>query len=369
MVNKERLLKQFFDLVKIDSETGDERDIADYLKGKFQELGLKVIEDNSEEKSGHGAGNLIATLESNQDENLPVIYFTAHMDTVTPGKSVKPGIDGDYIVSDGTTILGSDDKAGIAAILEVLNLIKEQNIPHGTIQFLLTVGEESGLKGSRNLQKDLIQAQYGYALDSNGPVGNIITAAPTQAKIQVTVYGKSAHAGVNPEDGISAIQVASNAIANMKLGRIDKETTANIGKFQGGTATNVVSDRVNILAEARSLHEEKLDKQVKHMKEAFENAAKTFKTKIDFGFEIMYPGFSYDEGHFLVKKAVKAVKTIGRKPELIASGGGSDANVMNGYGVSTINLGVGYEKIHTTSERMPIRELTKITELVIELIK
>ncbi len=370
MVNKDRLINQFKELVMIDSETGDERQIADYLLLKFKELGLDVVEDNSMKYSGHGAGNIIATINknSNQDD-FHSIYFTSHMDTVKPGKKIQPKIKGEYIVSDGTTILGSDDKAGIAAILEALLLLKENEVTHGNIQILITAGEESGLKGSRSLQKELIDADYGFALDSNGPVGNIIIAAPTQAKINIGVNGKSAHAGVNPEDGISAIQVASHAISHMKLGRIDHETTANIGSFKGGVATNVVCDRVDILAEARSLNEEKLHKQLKQMEEALNKAAQHFETTIDFDYEIMYPPFRYDAGSTIVKVAEKAVQAIGRKPKLVESGGGSDANVMNGYGIPTVNLGVGYEKIHTTSERISIGEMLKSVELVVELIK
>ena len=194
-------------------------------------------------------------------------------------------------------------------------------------------------------------------------------AAPTQARINIVVYGKSAHAGVNPEDGISAIQVASRAISNMKLGRIDKETTANIGRFQGGTATNVVTDRVEILAEARSLTEEKLLLQLQHMKDTFQQAAEQFGTNVEFSYEMMYPAYRFDEDHQLVRSVMEAVKAIGRTPKLLESGGGSDANNINGYGVPTVNLAVGYEKIHTTSERMPINELVKATELVLELIK
>lgn len=369
MVNNERIISQFKELVMIDSESGDERAIADYLIKRFTELGLEVIEDNSIAKTGHGAGNLVVTLKNNGIENAPIIYFTAHMDTVTPGKGIKPIIEGDYIISDGKTILGSDDKAGIAALIEAIQVLKENDIQHGTLQFLITVGEESGLNGSRNLDKELIKAEYGFALDSNGRVGKIIIAAPTQAKITALVYGKSAHAGVNPEAGISAIQVASHAISNMKLGRIDHETTANIGKFHGGTATNIVCDFVEIVAEARSIDDLKLEQQINHMKEVFENSAKHFNTQVDFKYVVMYPAFKFTEDNPLVEKAIQAVKALDRTPDMVASGGGSDANVMNGYGIPTINLGVGYENIHTTAERMPIAELIKATELVVELIK
>jgi len=370
LINQQRLIDEFMQLVQIDSETGNEREIADVLKQKFVDLGLEVIEDESALITDHGAGNIIATLPANvQSDSSPVVFFTSHMDTVTPGNGIKPRIENGMIVSDGTTILGSDDKAGIATMLEVLRVIKDNDVSHGKIQFLITVGEESGLKGSKNLQSDLLTADFGFAFDSNGPVGHIIVAAPTQARITATIYGKSAHAGVNPEDGISAIQVASYAISQMPLGRIDHETTANIGRFQGGKATNIVCDYVEILAEARSLNEGKLSQQINKMREAFDKAVAKYSAKVDFKHEIMYPSFHFSDDTPVVQKAINAVKRIGRKPELLASGGGSDANVINGYGIPTINLGIGYENIHTTSEKMPITELVKASELLLELIK
>jgi tripeptide aminopeptidase len=251
MINHERLLNEFLELVQIDSETKHEAEICKVLKEKFGALGLDVFEDDTTSVTGHGAGNLICSLKGNSS-NASTIYFTSHMDTVTPGKGIKPSVKDGYVVSDGTTILGSDDKAGLAAMLEGIKVLKEQEIAHGDIQLVITVGEESGLVGARALDRNLIKADFGFAMDSNGPVGHIVVAAPTQAKVKATIYGKSAHAGVNPEDGISAIQVASRAISKMPLGRIDKETTANIGRFEGGGATNIVCDQVDIFAEARS---------------------------------------------------------------------------------------------------------------------
>jgi tripeptide aminopeptidase len=291
------------------------------------------------------------------------------MDTVAPGNGIKPMIDGDYIKSDGTTILGSDDKAGLAALLEGIRVLKEQNIAHGTVQFLITVGEEAGLFGARNIDRSLIKAEYGYALDSTGKVGEIVTSAPSQVEILATIHGKAAHAGVNPEEGVSAIQVASRAISKMSLGRIDKETTANIGKFQGGTASNVVPEKVEIVAEARSRSDEKLNMQVEKMVQAFELAAEEMGAKSEVKTEVIYPSFFFDESEKVVQKAVSSIRKIGRDPYIDASGGGSDANIFAGYGLPTANLGLGYEKIHTTSERMPITELVKAAELVVALVE
>ncbi len=368
MINQSRLVSEFLELVQIDSETKYERQIADILIEKFTALGVEVLEDATTEKSGHGAGNLICTLKETKTEIDP-IYFTAHMDTVVPGNGIKPVVDAGYIKTDGTTILGADDKAGIAAMLEAIKVLKEESISHGLIQFIITVGEESGLKGAKELDPALIQAKYGYALDSDGKVGNIIIAAPTQAKIISTIIGKTAHAGVAPEKGVSAITIAAKAIAKMPLGRIDHETTANIGQFEGGTQTNIVCDRVNILAEARSLIPEKMEAQVQKMKAAFETVANQMGGKAEIDVEIMYPGFKFSNGDHVVEVAKRAITSINREAKLETSGGGSDANVIAGFGIPTVNLAVGYEEIHTTNERMPIEELEKTAELVVAIIK
>jgi tripeptide aminopeptidase len=370
MVNERRLVDTFMELVRIDSETKHEQAICAVLKRRLAELGLAVREDDAAARTGHGAGNLIATLEPTPGmAHVPALLFTAHMDTVAPGRGVKPRLDDDgYLRSDGTTILGSDDKAGIAAILEAIEQLRESGAPHGPLQFVLTVGEEAGLVGASSLDPALLRADYGFALDSSGPVGEIVNAAPYQCAIEVKVYGKAAHAGVNPEDGISAIQVASRAIARMPLGRIDRETTANIGSFHGGRQTNIVCDCVEIRAEARSLDRAKLDRQVRAMREAFEEAAAAHGATVDFHDRLKYPGYRLADDHPVVALAERAVRRIGRTPKTRPSGGGSDANVFNALGVPTVDLAVGYEHIHTTREQMPVRELVKCAELVLALI-
>lgn len=368
MINQERLIQEFLELVQIDSETKYEREIADVLKKKFEQLGLEVYEDDTTSITGHGSGNLIVTMHGNK-ENVDPIYFTSHMDTVVPGKGVKPSIKDGYIVSDGTTILGADDKAGLASILEAIRVIQENNIEHGTIQFVITCGEESGLVGAKALDPQLLKAKYGFALDSDGKVGNIIVAAPTQAKIKATILGKTAHAGVAPEKGVSAITIAAKAIAKMPLGRIDEETTANIGRFEGGQATNIVCDRVDILAEARSLVPEKMERQVQKMKEAFEQTANEMGGQAEVEVKVMYPGFKFTSEDLVVQIAQKAAEKIGRTSELLHSGGGSDANIFAGFGIPSVVLSVGYEEIHTKNERMPIEELIKLTEMVVAIVQ
>ncbi|MEK3781386.1 tripeptidase T [Paenibacillus sp. FSL K6-1566] len=370
MISRERIIQEFMELVQVDSETKHEEAISGVLKEKFGSLGLEVVEDDAKDKTGHGAGNLIITWKAEGAEKAPKVLFTCHMDTVTPGRGIKPtlGEDG-WIRSDGTTILGADDKAGIAALLEGIRVIQENKIPHGQIQFVITVGEESGLVGARALDPKYLEAEMGFALDSNGELGSIVVAAPTQAKIKMIIKGKSAHAGVNPEDGISAIQVASKAISKMKLGRIDKETTANIGKFQGGGATNIVCDYVEIDAEARSIVQEKVDKQVGDMREALETTVREYNANCEFISEIVYPAYSFNEHDAVVQLAQRAIRGLGMQADTFTSGGGSDANIFNGLGIPTVNLAIGYRDIHTTKERIKAEDLEKAAQIVVAIVQ
>ena len=368
-LNEKRLINEFFELVQIDSETKHEAQIAQVLKGKFQQLGLDVLEDDAKNLIEHEANNLICNLPGTK-LGTDAIYFTAHMDTVTPGNGINPSIQDDYIVSDGTTILGADDKAGIAVILETIRVLKEQDIEHGPLQFIITVGEESGLSGAKAIDTSLLTSDYGYALDSDGDVGNIVVEAPYQAHITAKIFGRSAHAGVAPEKGISAITVAAKSVAKMNLGRIDEATTANIGYFKGGKAsqTNVVCDTVEIVAEARSLSKDALEAQLAHMEESFQETAKKFGATAEVDITMMYPGFQHKQTDKVVQIAQHAAHTLQLPSELLKSGGGSDANIFNGHGIPTVNLSVGYEHIHTTKERIHKKHLQNLTKLVLQII-
>lgn len=369
MVNQQRLVEEFIALVQVDSETKHEAEIAKVLKERFGALGLQIEEDNSSAKSGCEGNNLLFTLPATADaKDAPTIYFTCHMDTVVPGKGVKPQVGQDGIIrSDGTTVLGSDDKAGIAAMLELVRVLEEEKIPHGIIKFVITAGEESTLLGSRNMEPDWVKADFGYAIDSNGEVGGIAVAAPFQSKVYITVKGKTAHAGVSPEKGISAITVAAKAVSRMPLGRIDKETTANFGTFFASGETNIVTEKVELIGEARSLVKEKLLTQLDAMKSACESACSEMGASCEFRYELMYPGYKFDETAPHVKLAMDAAEAIGLTPNLFHSGGGSDANLFNGQGIPTVNLSVGYQAIHTVNEYIAVSDLVKVAELVVEI--
>lgn len=369
MINNERLINEFLELVQIDSPSSKEAQVAKVLVKKLEEIGLEVEIDNAGEKAGGEIGNVIATLKGNRDGKK--VLFSSHMDTVSPGIGIKPIIDEEngIIKSDGTTVLGSDDKAGVAAILEGLRTIKENDIQHSDIQVVFSIWEEGGLNGAKHLDYSKIDAEYAFVLDSGGSPGEIITKAPAQDAIKVKIIGKPAHAGLQPEKGISSVMVASRAIENMNLLRIDEETTANIGIVKGGIATNIVMPELEILAEARSLNEDKLDKQTNHMVDEFKKAAKEFGAEIDIDIVRAYSPFNIDENDDIVVLAKKAFENMDIKGYTTSTGGGSDTNILNKNGIKAINLGIGMKNAHTLEEYIAIKDLLNSARMVTEIIK
>ncbi|HHU60802.1 MAG: M20/M25/M40 family metallo-hydrolase [Bacillota bacterium] len=366
-INENRLIDEFLELVQIDSSTKDERQMADVLIEKLQALNFTVTEDDAGEKIGGTTGNLIAVLDGDKQANP--ILFCAHMDRVQPGLGIKPQINNGIITSDGTTILAADDVAGIVAILEGIKFIQEQEIPHGRLEVLFTVAEEGGLFGAKNLDYGKLQAKAGYFLDAGGPVGTIVTQAPAQKNINFKVHGKAAHAGVAPERGNSALVVTAHALTKMRLGRIDEETTANIGIIQGGEATNIIPNLVSLKGEARSANGEKLNKQIEHMVEIMESTCNEHNTTVDIEINDSYDGFSLSSDDYVVTLALKSAEDVGLKPHLESTGGGSDANIINKYGIPSVILGMGYTDVHTTSETMPIDQLVAAAKYVVSIIK
>ncbi len=367
MVNEKRLVESFMKLVKIDSISREERNLADFLIEKLEDLGLEVRVDQAGEKVKSNSGNMIARLNGNIKEVTPIM-FSAHMDTVIPGKNINPLCDGEKIVSDGKTILGADDKAAIAALLEALHIIKEKNILHGDIEIVFTICEEIGLHGAKNLDISELNARMAFVLDCGGQVGEIISAAPSQNSLKIIIHGKSAHAGSNPEEGINAIQVAGFALSRMKLGRIDEETTTNIGIISGGKATNIIPDEVILEGEVRSRNEEKLEKYTKILKQIVEDTAQEFKTKAEVKINREYSCYNLSTDDRVVKIAIKAAKDMGLEPQLHPSGGGSDANVFNKKGFSAVDLAIGMEKVHTVDEYILVKNLKNTVEYVLSII-
>lgn len=365
LVNIERLKKSFLELVQIDSPSGKEGNIAKYLYNKLEDLGLDVIIDNAGSKVGGQVGNVIGHLKANT-QGTPII-FSSHMDTVMPGIGVKPKVVNNTIYSDGTTVLGSDDKAGIASILEGIQIIQEDQLPHAGIEVAFTIWEEGGLFGSKNLNYDILNGKYCIVLDSSGELGKIVTSAPAQNKLDVKIIGKSAHAGVSPEKGISAIMIAAKAISEMQLLRINESTTANIGIINGGKATNIVPDEVNIKAEVRSLCSNSIEAQTDHMIDIFKCTASDFGGTVEINLINNYPAFHLESNHDLVEIVKKSLSSLGIKPHISSSGGGSDANIFNNKGIPAVNLSIGYRNPHTTEEYISIEDIANIARFMVQL--
>ncbi|KOO06352.1 M20/M25/M40 family metallo-hydrolase [Vibrio hepatarius] len=360
LVNRERLVEHFIQLVKIDSESRDEKQIGEALAEQLGELGFTVHKLPVPEQVSNGF-NIYARLEGKLDDS---IVLSCHMDTVTPGKGIEPVIEDGIIRSKGNTILGGDDKSGIAAIIEAVRCIQAENLEHKTIEIAFTVHEEGGLFGSQHFDMSYISADKAIVLDTGGPIGTIVNAAPGQQKIVATIKGRPAHAGLAPEQGISAIQVAADAIMQMKLLRIDEETTANIGIVQGGNATNIVMPEIRIVAEARSLNDSKLEAQVEHMISTFETVAAKHGAEVEIESTRAYNAFVLDDNHPHIAAVKASFEAIGASPYTKGTGGGSDANNFNAKGLTTINVSTGMAKVHTTEEFIAIDDMVKVTEFV-----
>lgn len=367
MVNRERMVEEFVKLAGIDSLSKKERQMADTLIQKLKDMGYDVFEDNAGKKTGGDAGNLICNIKGTKA--VPAVMLCAHMDTVEPGIGKKPRVDGDYIRSDGTTVLGGDDLSGIVSIFETLRVLKEKNIEHGDIQVVFSADEETGLSGSKNMDYSRIYSKYGIVLDSDGPIGSVAIKAPAQINMFVTLKGKASHAGMAPEKGVSAIQMAAAAISAMKLGKVDFETTANVGVIQGGIATNIVCDKVDIKAEARSRDTRKLEAQIAHMKECFDKAAAQFGGKVEFRTETAYPSFSIAKDSKIISILEKAAGEAKIELKLEETGGGSDTNIFNGIGVEAVDVSAGMDKVHTVEERILIDDLVKAAEFLICIVR
>jgi len=353
VIDEQRLLRTFIELVQIDSPSGEEAAIAQHLEERFRALGMSVRRDE--------LNNLVATLPG---EGVPVM-LAAHMDTVMPGHGIKPVVRDGVVYSDGTTILGGDDKAGVSAILEVLHTLVERQLPHPPLEVVITVQEELGLVGAKGLDKGLLQARTGVSLDAGGPQGTIIVSAPSQDSFLVVIHGKAAHAGSEPEKGINAIRVAAEALCEMPLGRIDSETTANIGIIKGGTARNVVPDRVEMVGEARSRQLGKLEEQTARMVAALKGAAERYGATAEIDVQRAYDGYALDESDPVVHALAEACRSAGVEPTFMPSGGGSDANIYNAHGIKVVNLSVGMGNVHTTEERVAVADMVAAAEIVL----
>lgn len=363
-MDSKRLLKTFLDLVQIPSESGKEKPVTDYLVAKLKSLGLEVWVDDAGSKIGSNSGNIMGRLKG----SLPgSIAFSSHQDTVVPGIGIKPQIADGIIRSDGTTILGADDKAGLACILEMFECIKDK--PRPTIEVVFDICEEIGLRGAAQFDTSKLESKYSIILDVDGAPGRINIAAPYQDVCKITIKGKPSHAGIAPDKGISAIEVASKAIASMKLGKIDDETTSNVGIISGGKATNIVPEECRVEMEARSRDEAKLNAQTKRMLDRFEEEAKKAGAAIEVSKERVFMGYKFSETDPLPSLVAQAAKDVGLKPQFVRSGGGSVSNIFNAKGLASVVVGVGFENPHSKDEFLRISDLEASANWVIRMVE
>lgn len=355
-LDAKRLLDTFLSLVRMDSPSGEEAAVRADLERRLQALGVETHVDQT--------GNLVGRVPG-QGEPL---LLSAHMDTV-PGRGIRPTVREGVVYSDGTTILGADDKSGIAVILEVLTALQESGLSaqeRPAIEIALSVGEEIGLLGAKGLDLDWFQAAQALVLDSGGPLNVIVHAAPASDKFDAVVRGRAAHAGANPEDGINAIAVAAQGIAAMPLGRIDDETTANVGLIQGGSAVNVVPDRVLLRGEARSHDVNKLDAQIGAMRTALETAVAAHEgAQLELEIERAYTSFRIDEDAPLLRRVTRTLEAMGEgEPILRIGGGGSDANILNARGIAAVPISTGMQGVHTVNECVVVEDMVRCAEFV-----
>jgi len=376
MINRQRLSDGFARLAAINSPPLREGAIARHLVECLQHLGGEVCFDKAAASTGGEVGNLVACFPATGKETEPLL-FSVHMDTVEPGGQVEPVLRDGVFYSAGDTVLGADDKAGVAELLEALEVVREQGIPHGPIEVVISIAEEIGLVGAKHLDYGLLKARRGFALDTQG-VDQMVLKAPGANRMKVEITGLAAHAGLAPELGMSAIQTAALAIARMQLGRIDHETTANIGRIDGGVATNIVPQQVTLQGEARSHDPHKLQAQTEHMLACFEEAADAMAREIDgrrvrpvVSAEVKadFARMAVAEEAPVVQLARSAAAAVGQDLLVRLGGGGSDANIFNAHGIEMIILATGMEGVHTHDESVAVADMVHVTELLVEIIR
>ena len=375
IINHERLASVFVTLCEIDSPSKQEGRVATYLKTLFAEMGAEVFEDDSAIQTGADCGNLFVRFPDGGLDKEPV-FFNCHMDTVLPATGVKVKREGEVFTSAGDTVLGSDDKAGIAALIEVMRTLQERSIPYGPVEYVFTTCEEVGLLGVKALSPSSIKAKTGYALDSSG-TNRVIVGAPAANRITAEIKGLASHAGLSPEKGISAIHLAAKAIARLKLGRLDSESTANIGVIAGGTATNIIPESVLVQGEVRSHSLHLLQEYTEHIRSVFKEEVDNWsdpggmvsvKPSLDFKIIDDYPVMKLDRESAVLKRVAAAAASLERKLSFVVAGGGSDANIFNGYGLQCAILSTGMDKVHSTRETIKLSDMAHTAELILAIL-
>jgi tripeptide aminopeptidase len=361
------LLDLFLELVAIPSRPGDERRVADRVVDFLRSLGLETDEDDAARGVDGNTGNILCRLDATSEEGVP-LFFCAHLDTVPPTGPIEPVVTDGVVRNGGATILGADDKAAVAVMLEAARRIVADRRPHAGVEFLFTPKEEVGLLGAYAFDHTRLRARTGFVYDQAAPIGHVVLGAPSSAAIDVTFRGRSAHAGMYPEEGRSAIAAAARAIADLRLGRIDDETSANVGTIEGGSARNIVPEVCGLLAEARSHDENRLADLVREMTETVTFAATLEECEVEVTVDRSFRAYRFRKDDRPVRLAVSALRAVGYEPTFELTGGGADANVFNERGLDCVNLANGMTDIHTPDEHIAVSDLDAMVEVTLALV-
>jgi tripeptide aminopeptidase len=356
----------FLELAALPSPPGEERAVADVVVRYLSDLGLTVEEDDAGSKVGSTMGNLYCRVEPS-DGGTP-LFLCAHLDTVPPDGPLEPVIDAGVVRNAGGTILGADNKSAVAAMLEGTRRLLVENRRHGGVELLFTPKEEVGLLGAAAFDHERFAARIGYVYDQAAPIGDVILGAPYSQAMQVRFHGRAAHSGMYPEEGRSAVVAAARAIADLRLGRVDEETTANVGTIQGGTAGNIIPEWCTLEAEARSHDEGKLRTLVQEMLDAFSFAAGLEDCEVETKVSKSYRGYRFKRDDEVVRIAHAALERSGYTPVYGLSGGAADANIFNERGLACLNLANGMQDIHTPDERITVDDLEGMVEVTLALV-
>jgi tripeptide aminopeptidase len=357
----------FLELAALPTPPGDERAAADVVLRYLRGLSLDPDEDDVGPSIGSNMGNIYARLEPTA-EGTP-IFLCAHLDTVPPSGSIQPVVEDGIVRNAGGTILGADNKAAVAAMLEGVRRMLAENRPHAGVELVFTPKEEVGLIGAYAFDQSRLHAEIGYVYDQAGPIGEIILGAPWSQSMEVRFHGRAAHSGMFPEEGRSAIQAAARAIADLRLGRVDEETTANVGVITGGTGGNIVPEWCTFLAEARCQDEDRLHDFVQEMVDAFAFAATATDCEVETTLRKSYVGYRFKQSDDVVQRAATALQRCGHEVSYALSGGGADANVFNEHGRRCLNLATAMTDIHTPNEHIAVADLEAMVEVTLALVE
>jgi tripeptide aminopeptidase len=362
---RERVVADLIRFCGIESPSGRERAMADAVAAELRELGLEVEEDGSAPETGSDAGNLLARVPG--PEGAPTVLLCAHLDTVPLDAAVEPVEEDGVIRNRNQAILGADNKAAIATILGAVRRALRDGAPVG-LELLFTTSEELALRGAKAFDRSLLSAEFGYVFDHASPIGELMVAAPTYYRLEARFVGASAHAGIRPEDGRNAIVAAARAIAAMRLGRIDPDTTANVGRIEGGTAANVVAERCRVELEARSLDEDRAAEVVKDMLDAATEAASDGECDLETTLERLFRAYRLSRGSRPVEVASRALEGVGIEPRFITTGGGSDANALIAAGLPVLNVANGTQRNHQPDESVTVEALETMLDVTLGMI-